>query len=284
VNACFAAEPGYWCRVYEERTLQGCIYQERRATARQWIDGLALPRDAHVLELGCGAGLTAIDLARRGYRVACLDASEAMVQLAQAQAQQAGVGDRVSVGWGDAHALALPDGSQRLVIALGLLPWLHSPAAALSELARVLEPGGDCVLSTDNLLRLNHLLDPRLTPLLAPARRLAKRALRALGRPVPPQLAFLLTYRALARLLASAGLTPVRRRTLGFGPFTLFGRALLPEALEMRLHHWLQALADRELPLLRSMGAQDLVLARRMPRAPRLQSSADVARRRAYAG
>lgn len=263
VNALFGATSQYWKRVYEEQTLAGVIYQQRRALALQWIDTLSLPPGAEVLELGCGAGLTVVDLAQRGYRVECLDASDAMVRLALAQTQGAGVEDRVVVRMGDAHALPYPDGSQQLVLALGVLPWLHSPGAALAEVARVLQPGGHVLFSTDNRLRLNHLLDPRLIPPLAPLRRLLRWVARSLGRARPEPLGAFVTYREIRRLVVDAGLTPLRRTTFGFGPFSLLGRYLLPEAAAIRLHRRLQVLADRGVPLLRATGSQDLILARK---------------------
>ena len=38
-----------------------------------------------------------------------------------------------------------------LVVALGVIPWLHSPTKALSEMARVLERGGYLVVNADKL-------------------------------------------------------------------------------------------------------------------------------------
>jgi hypothetical protein len=50
---------------------------------------------------------------------------------------------------------------------------------------------------------------------------------------------------------------------LGFGPFSFLGRTLLPDPLGIRLHHRLQALADRGVAGLRSTGSQYVVLARK---------------------
>ncbi|MBF5042259.1 class I SAM-dependent methyltransferase [Aggregicoccus sp. 17bor-14] len=264
VNAQFAQEAGYWKGVYAQQSLAGLIYQLRHATALAWIDALALPPLSAVLEIGCGAALMSVALARRGHRVACIDASAEMVRQACTGVQEAGVSDRVTVHEGDAHALRFAAGSQRLVVALGVLPWLYSPALALAEMVRVLRPGGYVLLSSDNRLRLDHLLDPRRTPALAPARRLLRPLARALGVRRPAGLASLMTYRKLTRLLRGAGLEPLRHRTFGFGPFSLLGRPLLPGPLGIRLHQRLQALADRGVPVLRATGAQDLVLAHRV--------------------
>jgi hypothetical protein len=55
-------------------------------------------------------------------------------------------------------------------------------------------------------------------------------------------------------MVRSAGLRPVQRASVGFGPLTLGGRPLLAEPTALRLHGRLQELADRDLPLIRSLG------------------------------
>jgi hypothetical protein len=68
-------------------------------------------------------------------------------------------------------------------------------------------------------------------------------------------------------LLEATGFEKVRSATVGFGPFTLFKQRLLPDAWGLRLHHYLQELADRRTPGLRLSGSHYLVLARARHRA-----------------
>ena len=67
----------------------------RRAVWR-WLDRAFSPGD-RVLELNCGTGEDAVHLAARGVRVVATDGSAAMVDIARAKAQDAGVGDAVLV-------------------------------------------------------------------------------------------------------------------------------------------------------------------------------------------
>jgi ubiquinone/menaquinone biosynthesis C-methylase UbiE len=258
----FTAQSQRWKDLYEERTLAGLIHQQRHAIALQWIDDLGLPAATRVLEVGCGAGLMTVDLARRGYHVDAIDSSQAMVELARHTIAQADLDGQVAVTGGDAHQLLFSDGSCRLVLALGVLPFLHSPTAALLEMRRVLIPNGYLLLSSDNLFRLNHLLDPRYAPPLAPMRTAVRTLSRQLGQPdrvVPNRF----SVPVLMRLLLDAGLVPTRQTILGFGPFSFLGWRPLPDSIATRLHQRLQALADGGLPILRSTGAQHLVLVRR---------------------
>jgi SAM-dependent methyltransferase len=182
-----------------------------------------------------------------------------MVDLARGHAAAAGVTDRLTVRIGDAHALPGETGSYTLVLALGVVPFLHSPAAALREMARVLKPDGYVLLTSDNRWRLNHVLDPWLTLVLAPAKQVARRLGGQLGGRLPVQR---YSYTALERLMSTAELSILRCMTLGFGPFSLCRRPLLPETVAIGVHRRLQRLANRGTPVLRATGAQHIVLAR----------------------
>lgn len=98
-----------------------------------------------VLDAGCGPGLYAEELLRRGAVVTAFDESEEMVRLARQR-----LGDEADVRRGSlADPLAwLPDGSQDLAVMALVLHHLDDRVAALKELLRVLRPGGRLVLST----------------------------------------------------------------------------------------------------------------------------------------
>ncbi len=64
-------------------------------------------------------------------------------------------------------------------------------------------------------------------------------------------------------LLSTAGLKKVEGMTLGFGSFSFLSYKLLPDSIGVKVHHKLQSLADRRFPVLRSTGAQYIVLAKK---------------------
>jgi SAM-dependent methyltransferase len=240
------------------------------AAVLEWIDDLALPKGARVLEVGCGAGFTAIELGRRGYTVEAMDSSEAMVERTRRNAIKSGVSDRVRVFRGDVNSLPFENDVIDLVLAMGVLPWLGSLDLAVREMARVLRPGGYMIFSSDNLMRLNHLIDPRRNPALAPLKLLLKRGPERARLRKPhraPKFVHMHTTGYIDRLLSESRLEPVKTLTLGFGPFSFLGRALLPDSVGIGLHHRLQTLADRGVPWVRPTGSQYLVLARK-PRHP----------------
>lgn len=259
VTSYFEDDARFWLEIYSRRDVFARIYQHRLDAAMAWVDQLAMPAGTRVLDLGCGAGLTAVALAQRGFLVTGLDSADAMLKIARRAAIEAGVKDRIKLGTADAHHLTQPNGSFRLVIALGLVPWLHTPSQAISEIARVLSLDGYLIVSADNRWRLTYLFDPLYTPLLTLPRRMAN---KTLGRKasVGPR-ARMTSCADLDSMLASAGFRRAGRRSIGFGPFTLFGRRILSEPAGVHVQEALQRWADAAVPGLRLGGTQYMVLA-----------------------
>ena len=260
VDRHFDAYSEHWRDLYGDATLEGVIHQDRKALTLAWIDELGLAPRSRVLEVGCGAGLLATDLAERGLVVRGIDTSERMIELAEARAASLGLQDLVTFGTGDAHRIGPEPGFFRLVVALGVIPYLHTPVAALIEMARVLDDDGRLLVSSDNRFRVNHIVDPRRTPLLPGRTQLARAYHRARRAPGPPNR--FLSFAMVERTLREAGFAVEKSVTLGYGPFTFFDRKLFSEERAIRIHRRLGALAARHRLLARA-GAQHLVLARR---------------------
>jgi SAM-dependent methyltransferase len=93
------------------------------------------------LDLGCGEGRLTRELKRLGHSVVGIDAAPSMVRLAQAEDPD---GDYVVA---DAAQLPFPDASFDLVVAFMSLMDVDDLQGAVSESARVLEPGGILALA-----------------------------------------------------------------------------------------------------------------------------------------
>jgi 2-polyprenyl-3-methyl-5-hydroxy-6-metoxy-1,4-benzoquinol methylase len=265
VDVHFRHSATYWRNLYNANGLFEVIHQQRRAIVLGFVDELALSPGSHILEIGCGAGLTTIALAQRGFNVQAVDTVDRMVALTRQGATEAGVADRVMTSLGDAHTLAFPEGAFSLVIGMGVAPFLHSLNTAITECARVLRPGGYSIFTTDNRWRLNHMLDPVFFPPLRKPRRWVRtrlerfKVLKVLTGPRANSH----SIREFDAWLAAAGLEKIRGTTVGFGPFTLFDIELLPDSLGVRLHHKLQRLADSNYPLLQRFGSLYIPLVRK---------------------
>jgi SAM-dependent methyltransferase len=97
---------------------------------------LVPPPGRLTLDLGCGEGRLGRLLQPAGHRLVGLDTSPTLAALAR----DSGSYDRVLEA--DAGAIPLDDGAVDLVVAFMSLHDMDDPAAAITECARVLEPGG----------------------------------------------------------------------------------------------------------------------------------------------
>ena len=105
-----------------------------------------------VLDVGCGVGTTAIEVARRySVHVTAVDISPIMLDRAHSNVASAGVENRVVVESGDILALRFPDDTFDRVIAEAVTMFVNRPRAA-KELVRVCRPDGR-VLATEFLWR-----------------------------------------------------------------------------------------------------------------------------------
>lgn len=98
-----------------------------------------------LLDLGTGTGRMLERLAPRAARAVGVDASHAMLAVARANLEKAGL-SRVELRQGDIYALPFARGSFDLVIIHQVLHFLDDPARALREAAAMLAPGGRLIL------------------------------------------------------------------------------------------------------------------------------------------
>ena len=136
------------------------LYDAEEAAAAQHAVGASLGcgvptavADLHegetVLDLGSGAGADVLISARRvgpGGRVIGLDMTDEMLELARANAAQAGV-TNAEFRKGHIEAIPLPDASVDVVISNCVINLSSDKAAVLAEVARVLRPGGRFAVS-----------------------------------------------------------------------------------------------------------------------------------------
>lgn len=107
------------------------------------LERLRLSEAQSVLDLGCGLGTDAIRMARElplGGQVTGVDVSRTMI--AQARRRSEGSGAPVSFVVGSALSVPFPDGTFDRCRAQSLLQHLPDAAAAVREIARVLQAGG----------------------------------------------------------------------------------------------------------------------------------------------
>lgn len=283
INSYFHKEARYWAEIYARDGTRERIHHQRLRLALGMASELRLSPGEHALDVGCGAGLGAVGLARRGFLVEALDPVQSMIEATRNYAIKAGTQSLVRTRVGDIHGLPFSDGSFAVVLALGVLPWLPQIGRPLREIYRVLRPGGSMIVSIDTKWQLREIFDPLMNPSLAHPRKFVSYLLRR-RRSEPPVRAYRISLKAFRRVLKAEGFEEQRGVTLGFGPFTFFGREVLPDVLGRKLHDWLQAIALEGAPILRSLGSQHLVLARKIGSEDDMRASAKNVRSSLVAG
>lgn len=176
-----------------------------------------------ILDVACGTGLVTVALAERGRcEVVALDQSEAMLSGARLKVRQRPeLEPRIRFVLGQAERLPFDDGEFDALSFTYLLRYVDDPQATLSELARVVKPGGRIGMVEFGVpgrpgLRALWRLHTRIgLPLLG---RLISPAWFEVGRFLGPNIeSFHAAYPHLGALWRGAGIIDVREEHLSFG-------------------------------------------------------------------
>ena len=115
-----------------------------------WIDGIAPLKGQRALDVGCGGGILADAMARKGADVLGIDLAEKSLKVAQLHALEAGT-SQITYRLVAAEALAaeMPDQFD-VVTCMEMLEHVPDPASAVQACARLAKPGGWVFFSTIN--------------------------------------------------------------------------------------------------------------------------------------
>ena len=128
-------------------TQERCDYIERCV---ERVFGREALRQQDILEVGCGGGLICEELVKRGATALGIDPSEGALQAAREHLQQSELGTFATFEQGYAEALPFANGSFSVIVCLDVLEHVKDLRKTLSEMERVLAPGGVLVFDTIN--------------------------------------------------------------------------------------------------------------------------------------
>ena len=101
-----------------------------------------IPPEGSMLEIGCGTGQATVPLARRGYRILCVELVENLATIARRNLADYPL---VEVRTGDFEYYPVPEGAFDLAVSATAFHWLD-PARAYPKIKRSLRPGGAIAL------------------------------------------------------------------------------------------------------------------------------------------
>jgi len=115
-----------------------------------WISGLCPLKDRQVLDVGCGGGILADSMARKGAQVLGIDLSAKALKVAQLHALEA---ETTGVQYREVSAEALATerpASFDVVTCMEMLEHVPDPASVVRACAAMVKPGGWVFFSTIN--------------------------------------------------------------------------------------------------------------------------------------
>lgn len=127
----FESELGKQVLKYESRAIQS---------------SLNLRKGQRVLDVGCGTGIFTKLLAQKGLNVTGVDESEKMLSIAKSKPELAGV-EFIN---DNAEHLSFPDAHFDRVLCAFMLEFSTIPLKVVTEMIRVLKPGGIMIIATLN--------------------------------------------------------------------------------------------------------------------------------------
>lgn len=161
--------PLWWDEIFDELYLKtdGDVVENAELTRREidfFLDLMPFARNAQILDVCCGQGRHALELARRGFsNVAGVDRSAFLLHEARSRAKALGL--RVNFHEGDARAIPLAtetfDAALVLGNSFGYFDCLSEDEAMLREIHRILRAGGTILLDVSDGTHLQQNFEAR---------------------------------------------------------------------------------------------------------------------------
>lgn len=154
---------GDWSRLYSVADGNSYHFQIRRARVLELLPA----KLGRVLDVGMGPGIMVEAVLARGGTFDGVDLSPEMVR--EASAKFGHLPD-VNFREGNVEAIDAPDNSYDQVLAIAVVEYLKTADCALSEIARVLKPGGTAIVTVPKNWHIDRLTIGAMAPFRSLAR------------------------------------------------------------------------------------------------------------------
>ena len=122
---------------------------EQEVRSRAVLDAVDVRAGESILDIGCGNARDILPMLENGATIVGVDLSEGMLEQARRDLAAAGHDD-VRLELGDATQLAFSSGAFDKIVCSETIEHIPDAEKAVSEMYRVLKPGGALVISTPN--------------------------------------------------------------------------------------------------------------------------------------
>lgn len=135
----------------EPKTCDQYSYIIRKKHVLDMLDHIFLGK-GKILDIGCGPGIYTRDLLQRGWEVWAMDISPRMLEMAKQSISDIPEANRSHFISGQVESLSFDDSFFDAVICIGVIPYVNSLEKTISEILRVLKPGGCVIFQLSNRL------------------------------------------------------------------------------------------------------------------------------------
>jgi 2-polyprenyl-6-hydroxyphenyl methylase/3-demethylubiquinone-9 3-methyltransferase len=147
----------WWQPDFSLNLIKTIINPFRVGYSKKIIDKLSMfPDGKSALEVGCGGGILCEEIAGIGFNTVGIDPSEQSINTASKHAAENGL--KISYLKGTGESLPFPDGIFNIVFCCDVLEHVQDLPGVISEISRVLKPGGVFIYDTFNRTFLSKLV------------------------------------------------------------------------------------------------------------------------------
>ncbi len=160
--------PQYTKMRYQNSLCEGIAYVTRRKLVLDFLNQTS----ATVLDIGCGPGILTENLLEKGLKVYSTDLSIEMIKQAKNKALQNPSAEKAYFAVNDASNLPFSNKELDIVLCIGVMCYVKDYLPVLSEIHRVLKPGGEAIVQVnkirfpglyEKLVPFYHLMKSKLT-------------------------------------------------------------------------------------------------------------------------
>jgi ubiquinone/menaquinone biosynthesis C-methylase UbiE len=142
--------PRYRSLRYHSDSCEGLAYVTRRELVLAALDNDSGDFN-RVLDLGCGPGILTPDLLARNLKVYSADLSMEMIKEAKMRATASPLSGNAFFVASDVSEICFSSGKMDSVFCIGVVCYVRDYVRLLSEIHRVLKPGGIAIIQIDNI-------------------------------------------------------------------------------------------------------------------------------------
>jgi len=147
----------WWSQDHALRLLETSVNPWRVGFAKRVLEKLNFdPVGKTALEVGSGGGILCEEICRMGFKTSGIDPARASVEVARRHAAKCGLSIQYEIGSGE--KIPYSDGSFDAVFCCDVLEHVNDLPKVISEISRVLKPGGVFIYDTINRTMMSKIV------------------------------------------------------------------------------------------------------------------------------